>query len=66
MSQSLVLNNCKASLRLYPNFKINFVRRQINVIYLLVAISSLSYVSSFYHDDHMSYCIENKIMNDRN
>jgi len=57
-----ILDICKASLRIYQNFKISFIWRQANSVAHLLARASLSYVSPHVHD-HMSSCIENIIIN---
>jgi hypothetical protein len=42
---NVILEICKASIRIYQNFKISFIRRQANNVAHLLARMSLSYVS---------------------
>jgi len=58
-----ILDICKASLRIYQNFKISFIRRQANSVAHFLARVSLSYVSPCVHY-HMTSCIETVIINE--
>ncbi|AES77787.1 hypothetical protein MTR_7g017230 [Medicago truncatula] len=60
-----ILETCKASLRIYQNFKISFIRRQANIVADLLARTSLSYASPQIHD-HMPSCIKIVIINETN
>jgi hypothetical protein len=59
----VILEICKTSLRIYTNFKISFIRRQIYNVAHLLARASLYYASSQIHD-HMSSCIGTVIINE--
>ena len=58
-----ILETCKASLRIYQNFKISFIRRQANNVADLLARTSISYASPQIHD-HMPFFIKTVIINE--
>jgi len=59
----IILDIYKASIRSFQNFKISFIKRQVNnVAYILVRVS-LSY-HSFHIHEYMSSCIETIIIDE--
>jgi len=57
-----ILNGCKTSLFNHQNFKISFIKRQINNVAHLLTRMSLSCTSSQVHD-YIPSCITTAIIN---
>jgi hypothetical protein len=50
-----ILNYCKASLSRLPNFKISFIKQEVNNMIHLLVKTSLLFASSQHHDHITSY-----------
>ncbi|KAH1094073.1 hypothetical protein GLYMA_14G110400v4 [Glycine max] len=59
----VIILDCKNLLSAFPNFSVNFVRRQTNGITHSLAKVVTSYASSYIHHT-IPYCIQSTIMNE--